>query len=90
MTSDYLSKYVLVAYYAQEQDAGTKEEREKFSEDIFARFDHHIVAAAEQAGVELSVESRSIMAVLATRAPGASPKSRAGQAVRAYLEYRGL
>lgn len=88
--ADYLAKYVLLAYYRQNQEAGTSEERDAFREDIFARFDHHIVDAATQAGLEVSEESRSIMAVLATLAPGASPKTRAGQAVKAYLEYRGV
>lgn len=88
--ADYLAKYVLLAYYGQNQEAGTSEERNAFREDIFARFDHHIVDAATRAGLEVSEESRSIMAVLATLAPGASPKTRAGQAVKAYLEYRGV
>jgi hypothetical protein len=90
MPSDYLAKYVLLAFYAQNQEAGSKQDRDEFSEDIFARFDHHIVEAAEKAGLELSEESRSIMAVLASIAPGAAPKTRAGNAVKAYREYRGL
>ena len=90
MASDYLAKYVLIAYYAQNQEAGTRQEREEFSDDIFERFDHHIVDAARKAGLELSDESRTIMAVLASMAPGGSPKSRAGNAVQAYLEYRGV
>lgn len=90
MASDYLAKIVLIGFYGENQKAGTKEERDEFAEDIFARFDRHIVEAAARAGLELSEESRSIMAVLATMAPGASPKSRAGEAVKAYLEYRGI
>ena len=90
MPSDYLAKYVLIGYYNENEEAGTKQERDEFSEDIFTRFDHHIVAAAEAAGLEVSEESRSIMAVLATMAPGASPKVRAGRAVNAYLLYRGV
>jgi hypothetical protein len=90
MAADYLAKFVLIGFFAQNQSAGTKEERDEFRDDIFTRFNHHIVEAATQAGLDLSEESRSIMAVLASMAPGASPKSRAANAVRAYLNYRGV
>lgn len=90
MPAQYLEKFVLIAFYGENQEAGTSEARAQFNQDIFDRFDHHITDAAEKAGLELSDESRAIMAVLATMAPGASPKTRAGQAVKAYREYRGL
>jgi hypothetical protein len=90
MAADYLAKYMLIGFFAQNQEAGSKEERDEFRDDIFTRFDHHIVEAATQAGLELSEESRSIMAVLASMAPGGSPKARAGNAVRAYVIYRGV
>ncbi len=90
MASDYLAKYILIGYYNENQEAGTKAERDEWSEDVFTRYNHHIVEAAQQAGLEVSEESRSIMAVLATMAPGASPKTRAGRAVNAYLLYRGV
>lgn len=90
MASDYLAKIVLIAYYQQNQEAGTREDRDTFSEDIFERYNHHIVEAAQLANLETSDESRSIMAVLASMAPGASARTKAGQAVKAYREYRGL
>jgi hypothetical protein len=90
MPSDYLAKIVLIGFYQQNQKAGTKDERDEFSEDIFRRYNDHIIDAALQAGVEVSEEARSIMAVLASMAPGASPKIRAGKAVTAYFEYRGF
>lgn len=90
MAADYLAKYVLIGFYGQNQGAGSKQARDEFRKDIFTRFNHHIVEAAGKAGLETSEESRSIMAVLATTAPGAAPKTKAGNAVKAYLEYRGL
>ena len=90
MASDYLAKFILIGYYQQNQDAGTKKEREEWSEDVFARYNDHIVAAATLAGLEVSEESRSIMAVLASMAPGAAPKAKASRAVTAYLMYRGV
>jgi hypothetical protein len=81
---------MLLGFYAQEQEAGTPEERDRFSQDVFDRFNHHIVEAAAKAGIELSLEARSIVAVLATMAPGGAPKTKAGQAMKAYIEYRGV
>lgn len=86
----YESKFVLIGYFSENQEAGTVDERDQFSQDVENRFDQHITTAAQQAGLVLSDESRSIIAMLATMAPGASPKTKAGQAVRAYVEYRGL
>jgi hypothetical protein len=86
----YEAKFVLLGFYSQEQKAGTQQDRDQFRDDAFNRFDQHITDAAQQAGLTLSDESRSIIAMLATMAPGAAPKTKAGQAVRAYVEYRGL
>lgn len=86
----YEAKYVLIGYFNQNQEAGTPQERDEFRDNVFNRFDHHIVAAAQQAGLTLSDESRSIIAMMATMAPGTAPKTKAGQAVKAYVEYRGV
>ena len=86
----YESKFVLIGYFSENQDAGTVDERDQFSQDVENRFDQHITTAAQQAGLTLSEESRSIIAMMAIMAPGASSKTKAGQAVKAYVEYRGL
>ena len=86
----YEGKFVLLGFFSQNQSAGTVQQREQFGNDAFNRFDHHITDAAQQAGLTLSDESRSIIAMLATMAPGTAPKTKAGQAVRAYVEYRGM
>jgi hypothetical protein len=86
----YEAKFVLLGFFAQNQTAGTLQEREQFGEAAFNRFDQHITDAAQQAGLVLSDESRSIIAMMATMASGTAPKTKAGQAVRAYVEYRGL
>jgi hypothetical protein len=86
----YEAKFVLLGFFSQNQKAGTLQEREQFRDDAFNRFDQHITDAAQQAGLALSDESRSIIAMLATMAPGSAPKTKAGQAVRAYVEYRGM
>ncbi|HYT66614.1 MAG TPA: hypothetical protein VEL51_09365 [Vicinamibacterales bacterium] len=86
----YEAKFVLLGFFSQNQTAGTLQDREQFGDDAFNRFDQHITDAARQAGLVLSDESRSIIAMMATMASGASPKTKAGQAVRAYVEYRGM
>jgi hypothetical protein len=86
----YEGKFVLLGFFSQNQTAGTQQQRDQFRDDAFNRFDQHITAAAQQAGLTLSDESRSIIAMMATMAPGSAPKTRAGQAVRAYVEYRGV
>ena len=90
MPSDYLGKYVLIGFYNENQKAGSAAERTQWSDDVFDRYDRHIVDACQKAGIDPSVEARSIMAVLATMAPGTAPKTQAGQAAKAYIEYRGL
>lgn len=86
----YEGKFVLLGFFSQNQEAGTQQDRDRFRDDAFTRFDQHITDAAQQAGLTLSDESRSIIAMLATMAPGSAPKTKAGQAVRAYVEYRGM
>ena len=86
----YEAKFVLLGFFSQNQTAGTQEERDQFRDDAFNRFDQHITDAAQQAGLTLSDESRSIIAMMATMASGTAPKTKAGQAVRAYVEYRGV
>ena len=86
----YEGKFVLLGFFSENQTAGTAQQRDQFRDAAFNRFDHHITDAAQQAGLTLSDESRSIIAMMAAMAPGTAPKTKAGQAVRAYLEYRGV
>lgn len=86
----YQSKFVLIGYYAENQESGSSDERERWSQDVFDKLDHHITAACEKAGFEPSEEARSMIAILATMAPGTASKTKAGQAVQAYVEYRGI
>jgi hypothetical protein len=90
--TDYPSKIVLVGYFIQEQEAGTVREREEFSQEIFDRYNAHIVtacAAAEPPLVDPSAEARALMAIMAEKAKGGTGKRRAENAVEAYLIHRG-
>jgi hypothetical protein len=91
MPSDYPGKIIILGYFIDKQDAGDPDERAEWSEDLFTRFDAHIVAACKAGGLnDPSDEARAIMAVMAENAPGGSPKTKAGHAVAAYLAYRGF
>jgi hypothetical protein len=91
MPSDYPSKIVLIGFFVQNKTAGTKDDRDRFSEDLFTRFNGHIVAACTAAGLpDVSDEARAIMAVMALNAPGAAAGTKAGRAVEGYLTHRGF
>lgn len=90
--SDYPSKVMLVGYFIKEQEAGTVQEREEFSQELFDKFDRHIrsaCAAAQPPLPDPSPEARALMAVMARHAKGGTNERRAGNAVEAYLIHRG-
>jgi hypothetical protein len=91
MASDYPGKIVLIGYFLDKKNAGDREKRTEWSEELFELYDDLIVAACKAGGLkDPSEEARAIMAVMATRAPGTGDKAKAGNAVAAYLAYRGL
>ena len=91
MPSDYPGKIIILGYFVDKQDGGDAAKRAKWSEDLFTRFDAHIVAACKAAGLnDPSDEARAIMAVMAENAPGGAAKTKAGHAVAAYLVHRGF
>jgi hypothetical protein len=92
MASDYPGRTVLVGYFIENQEAGTVAERQQFSNDLFDAFDAHIVKACAAATPPLdpTPRIRASIALMAQHATGANSKIRAGRAVQAYLEFRGL
>ena len=48
----YESKFVLIGYFSENQEAGTVHDRDQFSQDVENRFDQHITTAAQQAGLD--------------------------------------
>jgi hypothetical protein len=89
--SDYPAKIVLVGYFIQEGEAGTADERAEFGQELFDRYDDHILdacAAAEPPLEDPSAEARALMAVMALHAKG-NKKQQAQRAVEAYLIHRG-
>jgi hypothetical protein len=88
--TDYPSKLILVAFFIQEQKAGTKDERDEFSQELFDTYDALITDLCDDATppIEPSAEARALMAIMAVHAPG-SKKKQAEAAVGAYLIHRG-
>lgn len=89
--SDYPSKHVLVGYFIQEQEAGSVADRDRFGQELFDKYDQHILDACHAAipPLDPSADARSLMALMAQHAPGGSRKKQAQHAVTAYLAHRG-
>ena len=92
MASDYPGRTILIGYFVENQDAGTVAKLQQFSDELFDRFDAHIVAACAGSVPPLdpSPRIRAAMAVMAQNAPGSNNGVRARRAVEAYLKFRGL
>lgn len=90
-TTDYPSKLILVAFFVQEQKAGTREERDELSQELFDAYDAQIVKLCSEATppIDPSAEARAIMAIMAAHAKG-NTKKQSQSAVEAYLIHRGL
>jgi hypothetical protein len=83
---------MLIGYFFENQDAGTTTKRGQFSEELFNRFDAHIVTECASAVPPLdpSPRIRASIAVMAQNAPGATNKVKARRGVAAYLTFRGF
>lgn len=89
MASDYPSKLIILGYFIDNQDAGTGDARATWAEDLFERYDRHIVDACKGTPAEdASAEARAIMAIMALNAPGSQAAKKAQNAVAAYVAYR--
>jgi hypothetical protein len=88
--TDYPSKLILLAFFVQEQEAGTAGDRLEFSQELFDDYDATIVELCAQATppIDPSADARGLMAIMASHAPG-SKKKQAQHAVAAYLIHRG-
>jgi len=89
--TDYPSKLILVAFFIQEQKAGTKDERDEFSQELFDTYDALITDLCNDATppIDPSAEARALMAIMAFHAAPSNKKKQAEAAVGAYLIHRG-
>ena len=70
--SDYPGRTMLVAFFIENQDAGTAANRQQFSQELFDKFDAHIVAACAAATppVDPSPRGRASIAARGRNGPG--------------------
>jgi hypothetical protein len=90
--SDYPGRTMLVGFYVERQNAGTADQRQAFSQELFDKFDRHIVEALEAADPPIedpSARVRASIAVMAQNAPGSNNRVKARRAVQAYLDFKG-
>ena len=90
MPSDYIEEYIVLGFYAENQKVGTDKQRTKFSNTLFADYDEEIRERGKEAGVAVTKESRSLMAVLARMSPGNDTATQAGNGVAAYRKFLGV
>jgi hypothetical protein len=89
---DYPGRTTLIGLFVERQDAGTAQQRDQFSQELFDKFDAHIVAACAAATPPLdpSADVRAAIAVMAQNAAGGNNGVKARRAVAAYLTFRGF
>jgi hypothetical protein len=88
--SNYPGRTVLVGFFVRNQKAGTKDERDQFSQSLSDAFDATIVAECNKAGIDPSARVRASIAVMANNAPGGNSPAKARRAVAAYKEFKGI
>ena len=91
-TTDYPGRTILVGYFVENQDAGTAQKRNQYSQEIFDKFNDAIITAcaAAQPPLDPSPRIRAAIAVMAQNAPGGNNGVKARRAVQAYLIFRGF
>ena len=90
MDSDYIDEYILLGFFFENQKAGTDKQRANFSETLFADYDDEIRTRAQDAGISVGKEARSIMAVLARMSAGNDTTAQAAAGVAAYRKFLGV
>jgi len=88
---DYNLDIVAIAQYLYNtQDGGNSTDITQYANDLFDTFDALIKATVAPTGRgPLTATERSIVAVIASRAPGGTAAAAAGNAVKAFFDYRG-
>lgn len=84
---DYDLDIILIALVAHRRfDGGTETSNSAYANDLFNRYDRHIVKAAGDAAIELDARQRSIVAAIAALTPGTTARDQAMDALATYVE----
>ena len=90
--TDYPGRTILLAFFFKFQRAGSAPERRALSQQLFDRFNAHIVneCAGTTPPIDPTPRIRATIAVMAENAPGSTPLVKARRGVQAYFEFRGF
>ena len=87
---DYDLDIILIALFAHRHfEGGTDDSVTAYANDLFDRYNKHIVKAAGDAGLDLDEKQRSVVAAIAAFAPGTTAKDQALEAIATYVELLG-
>ena len=87
---DYDLDVILIGLVAHQNfEGGTEDSVVAYANDLFNRFNTHIVKAAARAGLDFDARERGIIACIAAMTPGTTPKESAMDAVATYIQLRG-
>jgi hypothetical protein len=88
--SDYPGRTMLLGFFFEKQTAGTATQRSAFNQELFDKFDGHIVSECGAANppIDPSARVRAAIAVMAQNAPGGNNRVKARRAVEAYVAFR--
>lgn len=91
-TSDYPGRVVLLGFFVENGNAGSRQQREQFSQELFDAFNDKIVeaCAAINPPLDPSAEIRATIAVMAKNSPGNTKTVQAKRAVQGYVLFRGI
>ncbi len=80
-------KIAVYSYYVQ--NGGRKVKLATYAAELHQKYDGHIVSASQQAGRQLTAAQRTVVAVMASVAPGGTAPACAQIAVQAFFQMQG-
>ena len=84
---DYDLDIILIALVAHRRfEGGSEDSVTAYANDLFDRYNRHIVKAAGDAGLDFDARQRSVVAAIAAFTPGATAKDQALDAVATYID----
>ena len=87
---DYDLDIILIALATHRHfDGGTEHSVAAYANDLFNRYNKHIVKAGGDAGFNFDAKERSVIAAIAAFTPGTTAKEQALDAVATYVDLLG-
>ena len=87
---DYDLDIILIALAVHRHfNGGAEDSVAAYANDLFDRYNKHIVKAAGDAGFDFDAKARSVIAAIAAFTPGTTAKEQALDAVATYVDLLG-